>query len=225
MREELREFFVGAKSIFTGKLLAGFVLLPIFFTSVGASFPEPLTNIVDESALFTPENIVETEIERPDAGVSTPVMAQKITPVDIATPAPVSFDLMIAGKVSTSVVGVGLDAKGAVAVPGSVAGYYSAGGARLLVGHNDGVFASLRYVGVGEVVTFWGQNYQVTGSKVYNYDPSVGVYNADGTLNANGVFMYESLYGSDLSLMTCHGSYLPAYGTYNQRLVVFTKRI
>lgn len=223
MREAIREIFAGAKAPFTGKLLASFLMLPMFFASVGASFPAPLSNVVDESAIYDTSEVSVDEIKEPDAGNSQVTFRK--TPVGIAERAPVSYDLVISGKVATNVVGVGLDSSGAVAVPGSSAGYYNANGSHLLVGHNTGVFAGLSSVVIGETIEFRGENYQVTGKKVYDYDPSVGVKNSDGSLNANGQMMYESLYSGDLALMTCHGSYVAQFSTYNQRLVVFTQKI
>jgi sortase (surface protein transpeptidase) len=131
--------------------------------------------------------------------------------------------LSIAGKVSAAVVGVGLDSSGAIAVPSSAIGMYSQGGAVFLDGHSTGVFAGLSRVQVGDVVEFTlsgaTNQYQVVNIATYTY------------ISGNHIdesFMYDSLYagGADgLNMMTCAGAYLPEYGTYSQRLVVFALKV
>lgn len=229
MREVIRDIFSGANALFTGKFLASFLMFPVFFASFGAAPQIPLSNIVDESALQDTSEVAISEIKEPDAGnAGSANVSQKPNPIGIVDSAPVTYDLSISGKIATSVTNVGLDSGGAVAVPGANAGYYGASGAHLLVGHNPGIFSGLLSMTAGETVSFRGENYVVTGSRVYDYDPSVGVYNEDGSMNQNGQMMYDSLYvggSTGLNLMTCYGSYLPNYGTYNQRLVVFAQRV
>jgi hypothetical protein len=131
--------------------------------------------------------------------------------------------LSIAGKVSATVVAVGLDGDGAVAVPSSAIGMYNHGGATFLDGHSTGVFAGLSRVRVGDIAEFTlnsvTSQYRVVNVVTYTY------INGD---NIDGSFMYDSLYSggsAGLNMMTCAGAYLPAYGTYSHRLVVFAVRI
>jgi sortase (surface protein transpeptidase) len=132
--------------------------------------------------------------------------------------------LSIPGKVSSTVVDVGLDSDGAIAVPGSAIGMYNhGGGATFLDGHSTGVFAGLSRVQIGDIAefTFNSQTtlYQVVNIVTYTY------ISGD---NLDGSFMYDSLYSggaNGLNMMTCAGAYLPAYGTYSHRLVVFSVKI
>jgi sortase (surface protein transpeptidase) len=100
---------------------------------------------------------------------------------------------------------------------------YNHGGAIFLDGHSTGVFSGLSRVRVGDIAEFTLNSqttlYQVVNIVTYTY--------FDGA-NFDGSFMYDSLFsgGADgLNMMTCAGAYLPAYGTYSHRLVVFSVRI
>ena len=131
--------------------------------------------------------------------------------------------LSIPGKVSSAVVGVGIDADGAISVPASAIGMYSQGGATFLDGHSTGVFSGLSSVGVGDIAEFTLNSvttqYQVVNVAMYTF------FTGDGFDQS---FMYDALYsgGSNgLNMMTCAGSYLPEHGTYTHRLVVYSVRI
>jgi hypothetical protein len=131
--------------------------------------------------------------------------------------------LSIAGKVSSAVVGVGLDSSGAIDVPNSAVGMYNHGGAIFLDGHSTGVFAGLSRVRVGDIAEFTLNSvttqYQVINIVTYTY--------FDGA-NFDGSFMEASLYSGGaegLNMMTCAGAWLPSYGTYSHRLVVFSVKI
>lgn len=234
MREFVREIFAGVYAPFTGRFLASFALLPVVFAiSASASPTVGLGNIVDESALYDTAEAIEvdkSEIKEPDAGNAPVVEVQNkpVVPVGIAdNSAPVKYDLTIGGKIATNVVNVGMDGN-TMAVPGYGAGYYSDYGAHLLVGHNPGSFSGLLGVAAGDIVEFRGVNYVVTGSRIYNHDPGVGNYDSNNQMNENGQMMYDSLYSggaNGLNFMTCFGSYLPNYGTYDQRLVVFATKM
>lgn len=97
------------------------------------------------------------------------------------------------------------------AVPG-------APGAVFLDGHVDGVFARLSRVAVGQTlsVSYAGQQfaYRVVHKEVV---PLAGI-------DMNRAL---STYGGapeGLNIMTCAGSYVPATGTYDRRLIVYTVR-
>jgi sortase (surface protein transpeptidase) len=131
--------------------------------------------------------------------------------------------LLIPGKVSASVVGVGLDSTGAIAVPAAAIGMYSQGGAVFLDGHSTGVFAGLSRVQIGDIAEFT-LNSQTAKYQVVN----IALYTYISGDNIDQLFMYDSLYSggaAGLNMMTCAGAYLPAYGTYSHRLVVFSIRI
>jgi hypothetical protein len=206
----------------------------------GANLPAS-ANLVDEAAVQAVEaapaetakpEVAPEPVTQPSAGVSS----AKTTATPVATrPAPRNSYLNITGKVSAPIVSVGLDSTGAIAVPGAAIGMYrqAADTPIFLDGHSDGVFLNLKYVGVGERITMTladgvVNNYQVYMVKTYKYNPSVGVVDSSGQPNSNGLFMMESLYyggPAGLNLMTCSGNYLPAYRTYDHRLVVFATRI
>jgi hypothetical protein len=131
--------------------------------------------------------------------------------------------LSIAGKVSSTVVAVGIGADGAIEVPGAAVGMYNHGGAIFLDGHSTGVFAGLARVRVGDIVDFTLNSattqYQVVNVVTYTY--------FDGE-SFDQSFMYDSLYSggaNGLNMMTCAGAYLPDYGTYSHRIVVYSVRI
>lgn len=236
MRDFIREIFAGVYAPFTGKFLSSIAILPILFSlSIGVNQTSYISNVVDESAIYESVEVEEKidttiEIKEPDAG-NIPVQSieKNETPIDISGNVPVSYELAISGKIATSVTNVGFDSKGAVAVPDSIAGYYSnSDGAHLLVGHNPGVFSGLTSVSVGDVIHFRGNNYRVYGSKVYEYDPDLSVYDSNGNLTINGTMMLDSLYEggtTGLNLMTCYGSYSQISKTYSHRFVVFADKI
>lgn len=232
---------------FLGKfcLIFGGFLLAIY---LAMSFSEVLAGPVDE---IISEPVVEAgQVSESETGLAekselkplstTPRANQKNNSTAAAKTATKNSKswsyINISGKISTAITPVGLDSTGAIAVPASAAGLWRAGDYApvFLDGHSDGVFAGLKNVTTSDVISITlGDGsvlkYQVDSRKIYDYDPSIGVYdNRTGELTANGTIMSDSIYtgGPDgLNLMTCYGKYLANYGTYNQRLVVFASRI
>ncbi|MDR3125619.1 MAG: class F sortase [Candidatus Nomurabacteria bacterium] len=183
----------------------------------------------DSDPILNMASTREVEISNISAPVVTDGAAIKTTnqpeqPTVSAAPTIRSGNyLSIAGKVSSPVVAVGLDASGAIDVPAAAVGMYNHGGATFLDGHSTGVFAGLSRVKVGDIAEFTlnsqSSQYQVVNIALYTY------INGD---QIDSSFMFDSLYSggsAGLNMMTCAGAYLPAYGTYSHRLVVFTVRI
>lgn len=180
---------------------------------------DPMTEIIS-----TRDVEVEEELTQPtlSGGTITRTDSQNVAVSDTPTQRSGNY-LSIPGKVSASVVGVGLDASGAIAVPGSAIGMYSQGGATFLDGHSTGVFSGLNQVRVGDIAEFTLNSvtarYQVVNVVTYTY--------FDGK-SFDKSFMYDALYSggaNGLNMMTCSGAYLPNYGTYSHRLVVYSVRI
>ena len=175
-------------------------------------------------------SIVSTRDVEVEEAVANTVVAETTPKADdeevIISDAPVQRSgnyLSIPGKVSSTVVGVGIGADGAVAVPGSAIGMYSQGGAIFLDGHSTGVFSGLSRVQVGDIAEFTLNSvttqYQVVNVAMYTF------FTGDGFDQS---FMYDALYSggsSGLNMMTCAGAYLPEYGTYANRLVVYSVQI
>jgi sortase (surface protein transpeptidase) len=234
--------FAKLSHIVSHKAVLCLAFVCVVLLGYGAVLPAN-AEIVDESAITTAEvaeqpaseSVAEAEqVTQPNVGAKPKTVAN-IAQADTRTQTNYGPYLTIAGKVSAPIVGVGLDSNGAIAVPGSAIGRYQImpDAPIFLDGHSSGVFSRLNSVGVGEIVSITASdgsvsNYQVYNVKIYDYDPSLGSTDAAGNLTINGWFMRESLYdgGADgLNMMTCAGTYLPAYGTYDQRLVVFAKKI
>jgi sortase (surface protein transpeptidase) len=173
-------------------------------------------------------NLASTRDVEIEQNVSAPVLrdgAAAATSTQFATApvARVSNYLSISGKVSSAVVPVGIGADGAIEVPGAAVGMYNHGGATFLDGHSTGVFAGLARVRVGDIVEFTLNSattqYQVVNVVTYTY------FNGE---SFDQSFMYDSLYSggaNGLNMMTCAGTYLPDYGTYSHRIVVYSVRI
>jgi sortase (surface protein transpeptidase) len=173
-------------------------------------------------------NLVSTHDVEIEQSVSAPVVGdgQIMQPASQSAQASttrVGNYLSIPGKVSSAVVAVGIGADGAIEVPSAAVGIYSQGGATFLDGHSMGVFAGLARVRVGDIVDFTLNSattqYQVANVVTYTY------FNGE---SFDQSFMYDSLYtggANGLNMMTCAGAYLPAYGTYSHRIVVYSVRI
>ena len=124
------------------------------------------------------------------------------------------------------IVEVGLTAVNAIDVPaGMQVGHWNGSarpgslGAVFLDGHVDGIFAGLSRLAVGQTVSV-------------NYDNQSYVYRVVHTevVLLDGIDMNRALSvfgnaGEGLNMMTCAGTYMPAAGTYDKRLVVYTIRI
>jgi sortase (surface protein transpeptidase) len=188
--------------------------------SVAAGDSDPMLN------LTSARNVEVENISAPVVSDAPTARTASQTTSATQTSAPVARAgnyLSIPGKVSSTVVGVGLDSSGAVDVPGSAIGMYNHGGAIFLDGHSTGVFAGLSRVRIGDIAEFT-LNSQTTLYQVVN----VVTYTYISGDSIDGSFMYDSLYsgGADgLNMMTCAGTYLPAHGTYSHRLVVFSVKI
>ncbi len=119
-------------------------------------------------------------------------------------------------------VGVGLDASGAVGVPAAQVGWYNGSsrpgqaGASFLDGHTPGVFGGLRNVAAGATVNV------VMDGQTYSYR----VVRTETTLLEQVDMLAILTYGGGqdtLVMMTCAGS--PIGNTYSHRLTVYAVRI
>jgi Sortase (surface protein transpeptidase) len=226
--DKIGRFFSDTKTLFGLICLA--VFLPLAFFIIPTLSTTSATNItasIDEDPISNIVSIREAEVveEASDsiANNREAVQVNSETSTSSQSVARPGNFLSIPGKVSSVVVGVGLDASGAISVPDSVVGMYNHGGAIFLDGHSTGVFSGLSRVGVGEILEFTldsvTSQYKVVNIAMYTF------FTGDGF---DSSFMYDSLYSggaNGLNMMTCAGSYLPDYGTYSHRLVVFSVKI
>ncbi|MDR2523921.1 MAG: sortase [Candidatus Nomurabacteria bacterium] len=175
------------------------------------------------------ETAVEPEVEStPSVRAAQAIYTPPAPAVEPGAPTYVN----IGGIISSAVTPVGLDAGGAVAVPGSIVGWWNGSarigepGASFLDGHSAGVFRNLASVGVGASITVTmgdgaAVNYRVVERRIFDYD-----YN-NPTAASNYDIMRQALASADgadrLNIMTCAGQ--PVGNTYSQRLVVFAVRV
>ena len=218
----------------SNKVLYGLIVLVVFLPLALFVIPTMTSTSAVESALYEDDDPMFSIVSTRDVEViekeSTPVVtggnatSSNTEPVMASSPVARSGNyLSIPGRVSSVVVGVGIGADGAIEVPASAIGMYNHGGAIFLDGHSTGVFAGLSGVRVGDIVEFTlnsvTSQYQVVNIVTYVY--------FDGT-NFDQSFMADSLFSggaNGLNMMTCAGAYLPAYGTYSHRLVVYSVKV
>lgn len=161
------------------------------------------------------------------APTPTPQAVVASAAVRPATPAVKGNTLSIAAiGFAAPVVNVGVTETNNIDVPaGAQVGRWTGGalpgerGAVFLDGHVDGVFANLRSVGVGHVVTM------TYGGQLFSYK----VVHTE-TVPLDGIDMRRALsvYGGapeGLNMMTCAGTFVRSMGTYDQRLIVYAVRV
>jgi sortase (surface protein transpeptidase) len=197
--------------------------------------PAPeITDPVPEVEESAPEIIESAPVIVESAPVILDEPTSTVPPPQIAPIAPsIPKRLIIpTAKVNARVVGVTVTDEGNLDVPPNLVevGWYSPGtipgdvGSAVLDGHvdngafTDGVFKHLRDVKLGDEISVVGENGQtikfvVTESNVYQTD----------SFPAESVFhKYD---GATIKIITCHGKWMPARKTYDQRLVVTATRI
>ncbi len=135
-------------------------------------------------------------------------------------------------KVNAPVKALGLTSDGKMAVPDNFTevAWYSLGttpgqnGNAVMAAHVDngssipGVFKHLSSLKIGDDIYVTDTNgatlhFRVNATKVYDYR----------TTDTDEVFGRSD--AAHLNFITCHGTFMPALNTYNERLVVFTELV
>lgn len=164
--------------------------------------------------------------EAAQSGTQAVQPSQPERPVARAPLAPQSITIPGIGVVN--MITVGLTSYGAVDVPTNIwqSGWFNGSampgnrGAAFIVGHTPGIFTGLRNLNVGDVITVTMNNGQQFNYRVVLRE----------TVHLHSVDMRRALsvHGGGvegLNLMTCTGTFVPAFGTYDHRIIVYTVRI
>jgi LPXTG-site transpeptidase (sortase) family protein len=199
-------------------LVVGSLAYSVFGMGTPVSSAEKLPVQVQAATPPTP-----TPTQQPQAQTVTTTVAKPT-----AKPAAVKGNTLSFPSIGFqgSIVTVGTTVDNAIDVPsGKQVGYWNGSaqpgspGAVFLDGHVEGIFAKLNKLTVGQTIsmTYGGQtfHYRVVHTEVVDL----------ATIDMNRAL---SVFGSDtegLNIMTCAGTYIPAAGTYDKRLVVYTVRI
>ena len=172
------------------------------------NIPEPSISIQNttEEEKATPGKADIPAIASSAAGVT------RYAATSATSSAPADLSIPSAG-ISTSVVGSSLSNNN-LSVPTYGASKYNS----LIMGHLYGVFSNLANTAPGQKIYLYGESYTIYSVEhnlpVSSDRKSVGNYSM-------GNLIYR---GSDLTLMTCAGSYNNALGTYSHRTIVFAKK-
>jgi hypothetical protein len=221
----IRHLLIGA--LFAIPLISGYAL----FTAQAAPIQIQVATVQTTPERTVSESIAQEPTEQPAATEVKPEttvapVATAPAPVVAATPAPAVDRLIIPSVgINSEFVTVGLAGNGAVDVHPSLVGWWNGSaqpgnrGAAFFDGHTPGALTPLASISTGAIIS-------VEKAKGQTLHYTV-VYRETVAYKSVNMRKALSVYGGareGLNLMTCAGTYIPSWGTTDQRLVVYAVR-